>query len=134
MADNTTGAELGIIQIESKNLKNIDNFLKGDENITSVKCPFPYVTSAVSAFENCINLKSFEGDLNSLTDGNHMFGGCEKLETFTGKLPNLSIGNNMFYHTNLSEFTEDLPLLQDGTEMFRECKNLSNVNFKSTNL
>ena len=129
MADNTTGTELGIIQIESTRLTNIDNFFKGDENITLVKCPFPHVTSAMSAFEYCTNLESFEGDLNSLTNGTNTFYGCEKLDTFTGKLPRLSIGKSMFYYTNLSEFTEDLRSLQNGTEMFQECKRLKT--FKS---
>lgn len=124
MADNTTGTEIGIIQIESKNLKNIDNFLKGDENITRVECPFPHVTNAVSAFENCINLESFKGDLNSLTNGTQMFHNCEKLGTFTGKLPSLSIGKSMFYNTNLANFTEDLTSLTDGTDMFKDCENL----------
>ena len=119
-----TDRKLGIIQIKSENLKNIDNFLKNDENITLVECPFPYVTSAVSAFQYCVNLKSFKGDLNKLNDGNHMFSDCGKLETFTGKLPSLSKGNSMFYATKLSEFTEDLTALTDGTEMFRECKSL----------
>lgn len=129
MADNTTGTEIGIIQIESKQLTNIDNFLKGDENITRVECPFPNVTSAVSAFENCVNLKSFKGDLNSLNDGTQMFHNCEKLGTFTGKLPSLSIGKSMFYNTNLANFTEDLTSLTDGTNMFKDCKNLKK--FKS---
>jgi hypothetical protein len=149
MADETTtDTKIGIIEVNSDKLKNIDEFLKGDKNITRVDCPFPYVTSAVSAFENCTNLKSFNGNLNSfnaieyyvdnesnnvsldsLQYGNRMFYGCEKLETFTGDLPSLSTGNNMFYYTNISDFTTDLPNLTDGTKMFRKCGNLKT--FKS---
>ena len=113
-----TDRKLGIIEVESELLTNIDNFLKNDENITRVECPFPHVTSAVSAFQYCVNLKSFKGDLNSLTNGTRMFSDCEKLETFTGNLPSLTKGNSMFYATNLSEFTTELPSLTDGTEMF----------------
>ena len=125
MAEETnTERELGIIQIESKKLTNIDNFLKGDTNIKIIGCPFPNVTSAVSAFENCSNLESFNGNLDSLQYGNRMFYACEKLETFTGDLPSLSNGNNMFYYTSISEFTTDLPSLTDGSGMFYDCDNL----------
>lgn len=133
MADNTTETEteLGIIQIESQKLINIDDFLKEDLNITSVECHFPYVTSAVSAFENCSNLDSFLGNLDNLNDGTNMFSNCLKLEDFAGKLTSLSIGKSMFYNTNLAEFTEDLPSLTDSSTggyfpggMFSQCENL----------
>lgn len=134
MADNTTGTELGIIQIESKKLTNIDNFLKDDENITRVECPFPNVTSAVSAFENCVNLESFSGDFNNLTDGTSMFRNCSSLESIKTDFDNLSLGINMFYNCeNLNRFECTAPNITDGYNMFRYCSSLANDSILTEN-
>lgn len=41
-------------------------------------------------------LKSFAGDLSSLTDGRYMFYDCSELTSFTSELPSLTKGGDMF--------------------------------------
>jgi hypothetical protein len=60
------------------------------------------------AFEKCLNLQSFNGDLSSLEDGRQMFNGCVSLAEFTSDLSSLTNGINMFNNCfTLSEFNVD---------------------------
>lgn len=56
-------------------------------------------------------LKSFAGDLSSLTDGSNMFAGCTVLTSFTSELPSLTNGSSMFYKCKLD--AESLECIAD---------------------
>ena len=95
--------------------------------MVSVDCDFPYVTSAGSAFKNCVNLESFKGDLNNLTDGRNMFNKCSSLESIKANFENLSLAPNMFWNCgNLNRVECTAPNITNGYNMFRNCSSLTN--------
>ena len=77
-------------------------------------------------FSNCVNLRTFNFDLSSLTNGFGMFHHCSNLTTFNSNLSSLTNGENMFYYcSNLTTFTSDLSSLTNGQSMFDMCPNLT---------
>ena len=84
----TTTGELGIIEVTSDKLKNIDNFLSGtpdapNNDLESIDCDFNYVESAQYAFAYCPNLKTVKGKYPKLTNASGMFkaSGMESFST-----------------------------------------------------
>ena len=84
-------------------------------------------------FYCCSNLKRFNSDLSSLTNGDKMFNYCYELSYFISdssgspvNLSSLTDGNYMFYNcTALTTFTSDLSSLTDGDGMFYCCSALT---------
>lgn len=69
---------------------------------------------------------SFNSNLPSLIDGNHMFYYCSGLSNWNTELPALQKGVNMFEKcNNIKSWAIDLPLLSSGGYMFSECIFLS---------
>lgn len=116
----TTSGELGIIQIGSTKLTNIDNFLSGTSNkpnldLESVECDFPFVETAVDAFAFCKALNSFKGKYERLKDS-----------------------TRMFYHSSLPQFIShegdnqiDMPSLETAEDMLANSA-ISVANFYTT--
>lgn len=115
----TTSGELGVIQVTSDKLTNIDYFMSGNENLTEVDCPFPHVTTAKEAFRDCTKLKTFKGGSNSPSDSK----GFPKLQNADGLL----------YKTAIAQFsTNDVPMpaVTNASSMLWSCPNLSSVHLR----
>ena len=76
-------------------------------------------------FYRCRNLKSFEADLSSLTDGTDMFYYCTALTTFKSDISSLTDGIYMFSNSKINTFESELSNLTDGPGMFDCCDNLT---------
>ena len=84
-------------------------------------------------FYYCTNLKRFNSDLSSLTNGINMFWDCYELSYFISdysgspvNLSSLTDGDYMFYNcTALTTFTSDLSSLTSAKSMFYNCNALT---------
>lgn len=83
-----------LLKIESEKIENGTNFMKGGK------------------------IKSWKGDLTSLTNGYSMFANCSNLASFYGDLSSLANGYGMFYYTPLEHFSSNLKNLVNGKSMF----------------
>lgn len=105
--ETNNGQELGFIEVFSEHLKNIDNFMSGNSDLTEVDCPFPYVTSAENAFSDCRNLTKFK-----VPNG----------------FPKLTNASHLLYATGISQFTSNdipMPEVTNAEYMLSDCKNLT---------
>lgn len=146
MAD--TERKLGIIQVNSDLLTNLDGFMDGNTNLTEVNCPFPYVTTAVSAFANCTSLNSFsvkfpelqdatkllykssiavfttgEEGWNKVTDATSMLEGCTELTSARIRMNSVTNVSNIFANTSNKLTNVYLHMQSLGTGSNDESKN-----------
>ena len=91
--------------------------------------PLPNLQDGTGMFDSTsspttFNLKSFNSDLSSLTDGHRMFYHCN-IASFNGDLSSLTDGEKMFQGSNLKSFSSDLSSLTKGDYMFTGCTALT---------
>lgn len=144
MADETTNTnterELGIIQIQSLKLDNIDNFMDGNVHLTEVDCDFPNVESAQNAFNSCSALTSFKGKYNSLKNATGMLRktALSSIEIGQGKDVQMTFVNNinklLEECTSLTSATIDLPSVENAQFLFNGCSSLNSVTLNIPNV
>ena len=105
------------------------------KNIRSFNFDLSSLTNGSNMFSSCFNLTTFSSDLHNLTNGNMMFNSCHNLTTFSSDLSSLTNGTNMFDNcASLESFDSDLSSLTNCTDMFNNCTNLTTFNADLTSL
>ena len=77
--------------IESSNIVNGNELMKGNTNLIEWNSSLEKIESANYMFSGCSNLKTFNGgNTSKLKNVSQMFDGCSNLVTFVGNLSSLS--------------------------------------------
>ena len=133
-------------------LEDGNNMFYQSTNLSNFSLELPNLKDGTAMFEKSV-INSFEGTLDSLTNGTNMFYGCQKLAYFKSDLnslingdsmfyscsgleyhfrcddlSSLENGHKMFYNCGISYFDTDMVSLIDGAYMFHDCKNLTSFN------
>lgn len=94
-------------------------------NLTTFNVDIDLLTDGSYMFSNT-NLSNFNSKLDSLDNGTYMFSACSNLISFDSQLENLTNGTRMFFGCEkLAEFNIPLSSLKNGTHMFNGCKSLT---------
>lgn len=107
----TRTIENGIVDFTGEDYKNLKKIgpavFRNNPQVKSVKLGAGIEEIAKSAFENCINLESFEftGTNAKFDLGSYAFAGCAKLKSITLPAATTVIGGYAFDHTALESFT-----------------------------
>jgi hypothetical protein len=80
-----------ICLIDSANIVNGNNLMKGNTDLIEWNTSLEKITSANYMFSGCSNLETFNGgNTAGLSNVTSMFSGCSKLTTFVGNLTSVS--------------------------------------------
>lgn len=110
------------------NSTKTDNMFSNCTSLTSVISDFSSATSCKDMFKGCTSLKEISADFTSyIRDGNYkLFAGAVNLETFNGSLESLTDGTAQFKGmSKLKSVTTNLKKLEDGYRMFADCASLT---------
>lgn len=106
---------------------SIDTVIHWDYPLDSLK-------TGIGMFQDCVNLTTFNVDLDLLNDGSYMFSNTN-LSNFNSKLDKLETASYMFSAcSNLISFDSKLDKLVTGTRMFFGCEKLAEFNIPLSSL